>query len=625
MAPGTSSLRNTKLFIALLSVLPMLAVFLSVGCSGSDQSLNRSPVVWVEDAPDPKKPGQSDRQAKPDRPTQSGDRASTPERAQDRPGTVQNKRNVVSMRGRNAPPTYEAFIENMQATLIRQQANREPVELITPNRQRIWTERGDDSLAPKSIDFVEAQNGFDLIFRFQNDTNESKRLGQIVLGGIRFPESIVTRAVENDGKPIALSHDGRPYFGGGMNYPGGLYSPVAVIQGGADTVGVSLHYDVREYRHRVFIRVESPGGIYTHGGNNWQVRFVFDRDDEDPGGRINPGESRHYQLSVRTHHGNPAEWVRTLEPYRDFYRKTYGSVRYQRDPRPVRARALSQNAAVTADNPRGFLDGPNRADIAGLQPLIDRLQGWEKDGFERVMVWTPSGMYAENTDLNFTFNMTTGMKSVPMIEQTMPLLSEYASGPVDFGLWWGRTSYIMPREWDTGPMERFSHRNSHHVDRAWEELDIARELNATLIGLDAISGMPAWDAYEWLQMMQNRYPEMTFVTETLCADFLHTLAPSFVRGTRVPENHRFAAITPMMLADFLNPGHETWAQISGQDVKINAGLPPSAPVPVGLFYERCRKAAYDGYVPVVFGPVPSAQGLRAAESWLRTVPADLRE
>jgi hypothetical protein len=241
------------------------------------------------------------------------------------------------------------------------------------------------------------------------------------------------------------------------------------------------------------------------------------------------------------------------------------------------------------------------------------------------MLWAPSGMYSENRDLNFTFNMTTGMKSMPMVEQTMPILSEYASGPVDFGLWWGKTSYIMPREWDTGPQERFNYRNPAHVERAWEELDIARELNATIIGLDAMSGMPAWDAYEWIQIMQARYPEMRFVAETLCPDFIHTITPTFVRGTRVPENHRFAAITPMTLADFLNPGHETWAQISAQDVKINAGLPPSSPVPVGLFYERCRKAAYDGYVPVVFGPLPSSQGLTAAESWLRTVPADIRE
>lgn len=626
MTLGTAIFRNTKVLIALLSALPMVAVFVSVGCSGNEQGLNRSPVAWVDDAPSSKERDQKidSQRTKGDRPTQSSDRNATTKKVPGRPDAAKNKRNVVSIRGGNAEPSYEASFENLQATLIRTQPDREPAELITPNLQKIWTERGDDSLAPKSIEFVEADHGFDVIFRFDNDTNEPKGLGRIILGGIRFPESIVTRAVENDGKPLQLSNGGGNYFGGGMNYPNGFYSPVAVVQSGNDTIGVSLNYDVREYRHSVFIRVESPGGIYTHGGRNWQVRFEFDREENDPGGRLEPGERRLYRLCVRTHHGNPEEWVRTLQPYRDFFQKTYGPVRYERDPRPVQAKSIAQSALISSDNPRGFREGPNRIDVGGLQPLINQLGEYEQAGFERIVLWAPSGMYDENRQLNYTFNMTTGMKSIPAVEETMPLLSEYASGPVDFGLWWGRTAYIMPKEWDTGPEEKFDFRNPEHVARAWEELDIARELNATIIGLDAMSGMPAWDGYEWIQMMQARYPEMKFIAETLCADFVHTITPTFFRGTRVPENHRLAATTPMNLADFLNPGHETWAQIAGQDVKINAGLPPSAPLPVGLFYERCRKAAYDGYVPVVFGNLPSTHGLRAAESWLRTVPADLR-
>ncbi len=471
---------------------------------------------------------------------------------------------------------------------------------------------------------VEVENGFDLIFEFNNNTVSPKRLGEIVVGGIRFPESITTRAIYNDGKPLPLSHNNAPYFGGGATYPGALYSPVAVVQSGQDTIGMSLLYDVREYRHGVFIRVESPGGIYTHGGRNWQTRFVFDRDDKDEGGRIQPGETRTYRVCVRVHHGDPSEWVRTLLPYREFFSSVYGPVRYERDPRPVRGTELAQVAYLSQENPRGFMGGDLRPDIAGFLPLVEKLMYQQVEGFDRFMIWQPTGLYLVNRASNYPFNFTSGWDSIPMLNDTKEYLEKFASSQAELGLWWGNTSSVMPRQWDVGPRERFDPSNPYHVNRAKEELDGAMQVGAEIIGMDAMSSMPAWDAYDWLLHLQSEYPDTTFIFETLSPDFIHTITPTFLYGTRIPETSPFAATSPLLLADFLNPGHETWALISGQDVKLNAGLPSTDPVPFSLFYERCKKAARDGYVPVVFGPMPTTTDLSAAESWLTTIPADLR-
>lgn len=522
---------------------------------------------------------------------------------------------------------YESRLENRQPTLVRVTTGpngTERVNLITPNRHPVWIANA-DSIAPKSIELVPEADGFDLVFEFENTTNDRKRMGEFVVGGIRFPQQIVYRALFNDGKPLPLDHRGAPYFGGGANYPGALYSPAAVVHSGSDTIGMALHYDVRKYRHGVFIRVESPGGIYDHDGRNWQVRFNLARGDNDPGGRLDPGEQRVYRLSVRTFHGDRSEWVRTLVPYRDFFRQTYGPVRYQRDPRPVRGAELAQVAHTSPQNPRGFLGGENRPDLVGFQPVVDMMRDFERTGFRRIMIWSPSGVNRVNLDGNYPFNFTTGWQSSARLRESVGLLRNYGAGSSDFGLWWGNSSFVMPREWDVPGRAPFDIRNPQHVERAREELNAARATNVTTIGLDAMSSMPAWDAYEWVLQLQSEYPEMRFIFETLSPDFIHTIAPTYLYGTRIPENDPFAANSPMMLADFLNPGHETWAQISGQDVKINSGLPPTAATPANILYERARKAAHDGYVPVVFGPVPTAAGLEAQESWKRTVPPDLRD
>jgi hypothetical protein len=534
---------------------------------------------------------------------------------------------VVSVRGpRPVAISYESSLVNMEPELIRRTGRAADDKiLISSNRHKIWIPRGNDSIAPANIEHIEMENGFDLVFTFTNSTSTPRRMGEIVIGGIRFPEMIGTRAIFNDGKLIQISHNNQNYFQGGANYPGGLYSPVAVLQSGHNTIGVSMLYDVREYRHDVFIRVESPGGIHVHGGRNWQVRYVFDRDDDDEGGRIQPGETRTYRVCVRATHENPQEWVRTLTPYRDFFRETYGPVRYERDPRPVAGMHMAFSSRASTSNPRGFLGTSDRPDIAGFEPVVDKLENLVNSGFSRTMLWAPTGVYRVNIHNNYPFDFTSGWATIPAMAQSKGILGEFGATSADLGLWWGNSSHLMPRSWDHSHSVEFDAQFPFHVNRAREELNGAASVNATTIGLDAMSGMPAWNAYDWVLQLQSEYPQMRFVFETMAPDFIHTLVPTYVYGTRIPADDPFAANNAHTLADFLNPGHETWASISGQDVKINAGLPPTAPTPRDLLYKRAAEAAEHGYVPVIFGPVPMTDGLEAQASWERTVPADLQD
>lgn len=616
-----------------LGVLVVAATVSFSGCAGNGAAPPRRPVEGVFQQPASDEKPVIEDEVKPDRqpdspqqPTPGSDTTPDNPRAKEDDSPRSGDDRVV-IGPSVLTHRYESSLTAQQPTLTRVTtgpAGETRVDLISPNRHTVWI-AGEDTIAPSTIEHVPHETGFDLVFDFHNDTAEQKRLGQFVVGGIRFPKTIINRAIFNDGKPLKLSHSDGPYFGGGANYPGALYSPAAVVQSGNDTIGMSLQYDVREYRHGVFIRVESPGGIYEQGGRNWQVRFQLARGDQDAGGKLEPGESRRYTLSVRAHYGDREQWVRTMVPYRDFFKETYGPVRYERDPRPVRGTEFAQVALTSVQNPRGFLGGEHRPDLAGFGPSVETLEDFVRAGYERIMVWSPSGVNRVNRAGNYPFNFTTGWESHPRLRDSAVLLKEFGRGPSDFGLWWGNSSYVMPKEWDVPGRTKLDIRNPDHVRRAREELDAAIAVNATTIGLDAMSSLPAWDAYEWVLQLQDEYPDVRFIFETLSPDFIHTLTPTYLYGTRIPEYDPFAANSPMMLADFLNPGHETWAQISGQDVKINSGLPPTAATPANLLYQRARKAAQDGYIPVVFGPVPTTQDLDARESWKHTIPIDLRD
>ena len=81
----------------------------------------------------------------------------------------------------------------------------------------------------------------------------------------------------------------------------------------------------------------------------------------------------------------------------------------------------------------------------------------------------------------------------------------------------------------------------------------------------------------------------------------------------------YIAESPMVLADFLLPGHETWCGIQASRVQAFTG---ARATPRFLAREAETVAAL-GYVPVVFADLPMSPAVRAAESWRRSVPADL--
>ncbi len=484
-----------------------------------------------------------------------------------------------------------------------------------------------------TIQLQSQPTGADVILNFRNTSGTPKGLGMINMGILTLGPTVTYQDMRQTCEPVTA--DISTYVGQNWPYPADMYCPAWVVSNGSYHVGVSLQYPVLVYKHDAMIGLSNPKGnsALGEGGPGWAVNFLLSPIGNEGwqkvqyGAEIQPGEQRTYVMSVRVQ-PKSGQWIRTLTPYRNYFRSLYGGVRYERNPRPVVAMGFSDTSHLSADNPYGFSpqERPDRRGFTHYASVIKNdLPGWSS-----VMVWLPGGVYQTHQTLNFPFQFTSTWLQWPIasstaFDETTGLASIRKTGK-DFGLWWGNSTSVA-LSWDPESYEDFDPDNAEHVKRALLELDTAARSGATTIGLDTFNHVhtPIWKSYGWLEAMRLRYPQMRFVTEPSMCDVMHTLAPTFISAwSNVPgpatEEDLYLVKHPNYIADFLLPGHEMWAAFRYNELTQYFGKVPDA---ARVTADIKRFSDY-GYVAVIQHTVDVKTSVVAAKSWNTTVPADLR-
>jgi len=548
-------------------------------------------------------------------------------------------------------------------------------------------------------------DGFDLIAEYRNDTAKVRTLGTIRIGGIPFVEGAGVERKFGSGlweRPIesGVTHTFYP--------SGGLYAPVYLARGriGARDdlsktreylIGISVQYPLLAYRHGVdFWMKRSPDGASC----GLDISLNNDNDgsqvmDSHPEGDIHPGEVRVYTISVRimavdaaaSADGSDAS-MRLFQEYRRYFKRLYGDVRYTRDPRPVNGYLMAGLAGATAENmgfnpPRlnqaagtpGVGGARNATRAEGWDAWIERFENAEARGFSRFMLWAPSGVAVNpactGPSVNYPFQFTSRWRAAAGNDPSNPILRTRDSmrtwaGVVgrEVGLWWGNS--VRPVPWgtcDAPDVHRLDPCDDGDVSAVDIEMGTAKtetgpySIGVSAIGLDAFGIVQPDISYVWLRRLRERHPSMRFITEPVCFDVMHTLAPAFVGAYQQngdgPVECRISG--PHVMADFLNKGHETWAHIFQM---------PSTPDCAGGAWrgsttqDRLKQLMADlarfGFVPVIAGGPPWEDGdtgegmaqratgpmgpnlfdqrdgrapvdFEAAATWETTVPPDLRD
>jgi hypothetical protein len=526
-----------------------------------------------------------------------------------------------------------------------------------------------DGTVGSTVEARPATNGVDLLVTITNPGAEPVEPPPLAIDGILLASAGFSR------RPIADSlndqflqtrPDGSVRAYGVSNYPTSAYSPVQVLSDGRHHVGVSLLYPVREYRHGVLMEVNDHAFV-APGVSRVRVLFTlrsslatdaFGRPIEtretflarEPGALLGPGETRSYVLALRVAPAS-ASWLHTIVPYRNHFRAAFGPVRYAADPRPVTALMMAftehcPGASELPDSAEGFR--PRYA--GGWAPAVLDLLAVNARGFDRSMVWAPTGVYcpvpwdpASASAVNYPDQFLTRMDELPAHAGSVSMLGAVPDAGMSLGFWWGRSTTLR-RPWASPDVRPLDVSDAASRALAFAEIDRAVALGATEIGLDAFAdvnhGWNDWEGYEWLRALQAHAPSLRFVTEQLGSDMLHTLAPTFTvaaTGACTADGDCRLGLSclcpdggdgclartcrqrdPDVLAAFLNPGHETWGL--GYDLPAESAL------------DLVEQVARVGIVPVVSSEVPAPDGAlrapayRAAPIWddPAVVPVELR-
>lgn len=455
--------------------------------------------------------------------------------------------------------------------------------------------------------------GVDLQIDFTNPTTAAISLdtggdGVLELSGLEVGRLLTFYDIRQGTEPRAVDReehgptDASAWSGSIFTWPGDLYSPVMLLENSRYHIGVSLLYNVLDYEHDVGLQLRS-----FFGESQWSVNMLLKT-------TLPAGATRRYTVAVRfaptDHH-----LMDVLIAYRNFFHANYGGVQYRRDPRPIFMASTAQGHMISQDNPYGFIEtATRRPDVFGWRPWAQYFRDSVARGYGRGMLWAPTGLNPGGPNYHSLF--MSPMEHIPAMAASLGELHSIPDSGLQMGYYWGLANTVMWGEypsWTPLNAVDFDLNNPDHVRRALDEFDRAVDLNASLIGMDAVVGIPGWQLHRWLSFLHERAPNVRFGCELTPSDITHTQCASLVFSHYVTRSD--------MLADFILPGHETWSIIRYDLLRE----------PHHAWTQAERQQVMADVADMGYAPLPTwdttlddPPRYNAAPTWLQTIPPELR-
>lgn len=396
---------------------------------------------------------------------------------------------------------------------------------------------------------VPAPSGYDIVYTISNPTSESQAPPTLRVNGQMLED--ITEYLDHlfgcSFKEIDASNN-QAAQSPNKQYPKNLYSPLMLVRDSRFAVGFALHYPVLEYKHQVRVKFRRQAGA-----DSWSVRFKLETE-------LLPDEVRTYKISAR--YAYPADWIHTVKAYREYFWSLYGNTpAYSQDMTPVYKVSLARRDNLSQDNPRGFKND-TRVDLYGWQTEINAiLTEMKRNGFERLMVWKPSGIYLNHQQNNFPSQIMSSWLE-PMIDSAGHW-HRFDQAGIQLLFWWGRSAQYAD-VWDDPELEEFDIYNPVHHQAMMNEWQLAVARDGDGCGFDGFKQLPPWDAIVWTDQLQAIKPDAVLITEPVSTDIMHLRFPTFAQGKHLLDPH--------ILADYLVPGREMWLQLREWDGVDHATL-----------------------------------------------------
>ena len=431
-----------------------------------------------------------------------------------------------------------------------------------PN-DKFFTDKSDGNLII-NYEIEPKVGGVDIVYTVYNPTNTVQEIPQFEISGFHqaFNGEICRLNPKDSGtmEPINLENDSFGYI-----YPG-VYSPVIVLHDEEDALGTSIQFPLLEYKHDVNMVLKK----ITEGAQAGTWRHIYRKGNSYSYIPVHNSEEDTWEYRITVRFAEKRNWLLTLHPYKDFFNNIYEefSVDSPPDLRPIYRRNVSSKGDFhEIENPRGYNDNLeiHIPEIGWQNFILDVLQDMNTRGYERFVLWNPSGTYQNDNGCNFP----------PQFMDFLPHLAGEEEGGNDFyfnvfepsginlGFWWGRSAQIPfgydGNGWNPAGCVDASYQNQGNLNFLNGQLDQALARGAKTLGLDHFTNMPPWDKFLWVEDMMNRASnqgtDILLVHEDSGADFFHSKMANWYNPDRWNRPVQFG---PDLLSRYLNGPSEIW-------------------------------------------------------------------
>jgi hypothetical protein len=231
---------------------------------------------------------------------------------------------------------------------------------------------------------------------------------------------------------------------------------------------------------------------------------------------IPAGGARTFGLTIRVS-GN-TDWRHLLQPYKDWFTRVLGPVRYTGDHRPIIQLCANKSVAyITPQNPYGFHDGIARLDLTnGVQQFCDELIPLLKQvNGQGVIIWGQQGTEKRGAEYRPDFDVLP-----PEVETNWPAMKKrFDEAGLKLGVATRPDSIPTRISWKSDGLVDLDPKNAGHLAMLLARFKTMREKGCSLFYMDCF-GMRFEDVELARYLREQLGPEVQLYSEMSCDTIL---------------------------------------------------------------------------------------------------------
>lgn len=291
-------------------------------------------------------------------------------------------------------------------------------------------------------------------------------------------------------------------------------------------------------------------------------------------------------VDLRLRVSRDRSWKHLLEIYREHFRATFGSARYQADYRWIASDYMNHSQqAVSPTNPYGFHGGHRRIDIGEgaesfCRTLIPRLKS---AGGQGVILWGQGGDDPRGAMYRPDFDVLP-----PEVERNWPLLAQrFHEAGLKLGVTTRPADLAVRRDWRTDEVIHINADDPEHREMLWRRFQNMIDKGCTIFYLDSF-GADLEHVKLMRDLRKRMGPNILTYAEHQCDAMLpfsggYSETTFSAKGKNGPRYHVWSGMNNWEIYQWLVPG----AQLIARLYQIEGDIPPNFEV-VDMFYYRNR-------------------------------------